>query len=53
MKLSTLIILALKAKRLLDSGYVGYLASVVDASLEQHSKPKNVLMVQEFLEVFS
>ena len=37
---------------MLDSGCVGYLASVVDTSLEQHSKPEDVPVVQEFLEVF-
>ena len=51
-KLRTLIIFAMKAKRLLDSGCVRYLASTVDTSLERHSKPEDVLMVQEFLEVF-
>ena len=42
----------MKAKRLLDSGCVGYLESIVDISLEQHSKPEDVLVVQEFHEVF-
>ena len=51
-KLRTPIISAMKAKRLLDSGCVGYLASVVDTSLERHSKPEDVPVVQEFLEVF-
>ena len=51
-KLRPPVISTMKAKRLLDSGYVGYLASVVDTSLEQHSKPEDVPVVQEFLEVF-
>ena len=51
-KLRTTVISVMKAKRLLDSGCVGYLASVVDTSLEQHSKPEDVPVVQEFLEVF-
>ena len=33
-KLRTPVISAMKAKRLLDSGCVGYLASMVDTSLE-------------------
>ena len=51
-KLRTLVTSAMKAKRLLDSGCVGYLASMVDTSLERHLKPEDVLVVQEFLEVF-
>ena len=42
----------MKARRLLDSGCIGYLASVVDAELEQKLEPKNVPVVLEFLEVF-
>ena len=51
-KLRTLVISAMKAKRLLDSGCVGYLASTVDTILEQHSKLEDVPVVREFLEVF-
>ena len=51
-KLRTPVISSIKAKKLLDSGCIGYLASVVDISLEQHSEPEDVLVVQEFLEVF-
>ena len=51
-KLRTLVISAMKAKRLLDSGCVGYLASVVDKRLERHSNPEHITVVQEFLEVF-
>ena len=51
-KLRTPVIFAMKAKRLIDSGCVGYLTSVVDTSLERHSKPEDVPVVQEFLEVF-
>ena len=52
-KLSTTIASAMKARRLLDSGCIGYLASVVHTQVEQCLKPKNVPVVQEFLEVFS
>ena len=38
-KLRTLIISAMKAKRLLDSVCIGYLASVVDTHVEQCLKP--------------
>ena len=51
-KLRTLVISIMKAKRLLDICCVGYLASMVDRSLEQHSKLEDVPMVQEFLKVF-
>ena len=41
-KLGTPVISAMKAKRLLDSGCVGYLASMVQTCLKQYSKPKDV-----------
>ena len=44
-KLRTPIISAMKAKRLLNSGCIGFLASVMDASLEQSIKPEDVLVV--------
>ena len=51
-KLRTPIISAMKARRLLDSGCIGYLASVVDTHVEQCLKPEDVPVVREFLEVF-
>ena len=51
-RLRTPIISAMKARRLLDSGCIGYLASVVDAESEQKLEPRNVPVVLEFLEVF-
>ena len=42
----------MKAQRLLERGCTGYLASVVDVSVEQKLKPKDVPVVQDFLEVF-
>ena len=51
-KLRTPIISAKKVRRLLNSGCIGYLASVVDTSLEQQLKPEDVLVVQNFLDVF-
>ena len=51
-KLRALIISSMKARRLLDSGCICYLASVVDTQVEQCLKSEDVLAVQEFLEVF-
>ena len=51
-KLRTPIISAMKARRLLDSGCMGYLASVVDIDLEEESKPENIPVVCDFLDVF-
>ena len=51
-KLRTPIISAMKARRLLNSGCIGYLASVVDTSLEQQLKPEDVLVVPNFLDIF-
>ncbi|XP_062103548.1 uncharacterized protein LOC133814627 [Humulus lupulus] len=39
-------------KRLLESGCMGYLASVVDTYKEQKLKPEDVPVVRDFLEVF-
>lgn len=50
--LRTPIISALKARMLLDSGCVGFLASVVDVLAEQKFKIQDVPVVNEFLEVF-
>ncbi|KAI3452725.1 hypothetical protein Pfo_009389 [Paulownia fortunei] len=46
------IISALKAQKMLNKGCVGYLASVLDTSVEAQLKPENVDVVQEFVEVF-
>ena len=46
------LILATKAQRLLEKGCTGYLASVVDVSVEQKLKPEDVPVVQDFLDVF-
>ena len=51
-KLRTPVISSMKARRLLDSGCVGYLACVVDMQVEQKLRPEDVPVVQEFLEVF-
>ena len=51
-KLRTPIISAMKARRLLDSGCIGFLASVMDVYLEQSMKLGDVPVVNEFLEVF-
>ena len=37
---------------MLNNGYVGYLASVLDTSVEAQLKPENIDVVQEFLKVF-
>ncbi|KAI3446801.1 hypothetical protein Pfo_003466 [Paulownia fortunei] len=46
------IISALKAQKMLNKGCVGYLASVLDTSVEAQLKSENVDVVQEFVEVF-
>ncbi|KAI3443818.1 hypothetical protein Pfo_000483 [Paulownia fortunei] len=46
------IISALKAQKMLNKGCVGYLASVLDTSVEAQLKPENIDVVQEFVEVF-
>ena len=46
------VISAMKARRMLNKGCIGYLASVVDTTVEQNLKPEDVSVVQEFLEVF-
>ena len=51
-KLRTPIIFAMKVRRLLNSGCMGYLASVVDTSLEQQLKPEDVPVVHNFLDIF-
>ena len=42
----------MKAQRLLERGCAGYLASIIDVSVEQKLKPEDVFVVQDFLEVF-
>ena len=46
------VISAMKARRLLSSGCIGYLASIVDTSPKQKLRPEDVPIVKEFLEVF-
>ena len=46
------IISAMRARKLLNSGAMGYLASVVDVNSEQSIGPKDVPVVRDFLEVF-
>ncbi|XP_062076047.1 uncharacterized protein LOC133780193 [Humulus lupulus] len=46
------LISVMKARRLLKSGCMGYLASVVDTYKEQKLKPEDVPVVRDFLEVF-
>ena len=42
----------MKAERLLKKGCIGYLASVIDVSIEQKVKLDDVPIVRDFLEVF-
>ena len=42
----------MKAQRLLDRGCTGYLASVVDESIEHKLKLEDMPIVQDFLDVF-
>ena len=51
-KARTPLISALKAKKLLRSSCIGYLASVVDSTKEQTFKPEDVPVVWDYLEVF-
>ena len=46
------IIFAMKASKLLASGCAGYLANVMDITMEQSLKPELIPVVKEFLEVF-
>ncbi|KAL5579861.1 hypothetical protein UlMin_012303 [Ulmus minor] len=51
-KSGTPIISALKAKKMLSNGCVGYLAHVVDTTVDAILKPEDVHVVKNFLEVF-
>ena len=51
-KLKTVVISAKKAKRLFDISYIGYLASMVDTSLEQHTKEEIFQQFKNFLKYF-
>ncbi|KAL5554728.1 hypothetical protein UlMin_042129 [Ulmus minor] len=51
-KSGTPIISALKAKKMLSNGCVGYLAHVVDTTIDAILKPEDVHVVRNFLEVF-
>ena len=46
------IISAMKAMKMINKGCVAYLACVVDTSIEQKSKPEDIPVVNEFLDVF-
>ena len=47
------LISAMKAQRLLEKGCTSYLASIIDVSIEQKLKPEDVLVVLDFLNVFT
>ncbi|KAL5553968.1 hypothetical protein UlMin_041370 [Ulmus minor] len=51
-KSGTPIISALKAKKMLSNGCVGYLAHIVDTTIDAILKPEDVHVVRNFLEVF-
>ncbi|KAL5570640.1 hypothetical protein UlMin_027215 [Ulmus minor] len=51
-KSGTPIISALKAKKMLSNGCVGYLVHVVDTTIDTILKPEDVHVVRNFLEVF-
>ncbi|KAL5563369.1 hypothetical protein UlMin_033116 [Ulmus minor] len=51
-KSGTPIISALKAKKMLSNGCVGYLAHVMDTTVDVILKPEDVHVVKNFLEVF-
>ena len=51
-KFSVPMISAMKAERLLSSGCMGYLANIVDMGVEPLSKPEEIEVVREFLDVF-
>ena len=46
------IISVTKASKSIRSGYIGYLASIVEVSVEQKVKLEDVHMVNEFIDVF-
>jgi len=46
------IISAVKARKMLGKGCTGYLAHVLDSQVEQELKPKDIEVVQEYLDVF-
>ena len=41
----------MKAMKMINKGCVAYLACVVDTIIEQKSKPKDIPVVNEFLDV--
>ncbi|XP_062075030.1 uncharacterized protein LOC133779043 [Humulus lupulus] len=43
---------ALKVRRMLDNGWIGYLANIVDKEMETKLKSSDVLVVCKFPEVF-
>ena len=46
------IILAMKAMKKINKDCVAYLACVVDTTIEQKSKPEDILVLNKFLDVF-
>ena len=47
------IISAMKAMKMINKDCLAYLACVVDTTIEQKSKPEDIPVVNEFLDVFS
>ena len=47
-----MIISSMKARRMLLSGCQGFLATVVDTTQVEKSKPEDIVVVREFLDVF-
>lgn len=43
---------ALEAKKMLTSGCMGFLANIVDKNQERNLKPKSVVIVRNFVDVF-
>ena len=52
LKKPKMMVSALQAKRLMSKGCHGYLASVVDKTKEFETKPQDVLVVREYVDVF-
>ena len=42
----------MKARKMISSGCTRYLASVVDTTKEEKAKPKGILIVRNFVDVF-
>ncbi|KAL5546500.1 hypothetical protein UlMin_006187 [Ulmus minor] len=50
-KLKT-VISAMKARKMISSGCMGYLASVVDTTKEEKAKPEDIPIVRNFVDIF-